>query len=138
MDVSIRFEVPFVRGKGRPRFVKATGRTYTPDKTAEAMNAIRAAYIAAGGSMAPDDAEVSVHITTVRPLPKTSPKRIDSEPDTHKPDIDNIAKLVLDALNGTAWRDDAQVTDLVVGKCRRMRGAVPRTYVWVDWSTDEQ
>lgn len=136
--MSIRFEVPFVRGKGRARFVRATGRAYTPDKTMEAMYAVRAAYVAAGGTKAPAGAEVSVHITAMRPLPKTAPKSIEDEPDIHRPDVDNLAKLVLDALNGTAWDDDAQVTDLVVGKCRRMRGAVPRTYVWIDWSTDEQ
>lgn len=136
--MSIRFYVPFVLGKGRARFMKGSGRAYTPRKTADAMESIRAAYAAAGGAKAPDGAEVSVHITTIRPLPKTAPKSVEDEPDIHRPDADNVAKLVLDALNGTAWDDDAQVTDLVVGKCRRIRGAVPRTYVWVDWSTDEQ
>lgn len=30
--------------------------------------------------------------------------------------MDNIAKIVLDALNGEAWRDDAEVTELSVKK----------------------
>lgn len=136
--MSARFYVPFVLGKGRARFMKGSGRAYTPRKTADAMESIRAAYAAAGGSKAPEGAEVSVHITTIRPLPKTTPRRIEDEPDVHKPDVDNIAKLVLDALNGVAWEDDAQVTDLVVGKCRRTRGVEPRTYVWIDWSVDGQ
>ena len=136
--MSIRFEVPFVLGKGRARFMKGSGRAYTPRKTADAMESIRAAYAAAGGAKAPEGAEVSVHITTIRPLPKTAPKSVGDEPDIHRPDADNVAKLFLDALNGTAWDDDAQVTDLVVGKCRRMRGVEPRTIVWIDWSTDEQ
>ena len=33
-----------------------------------------------------------------------------------KPDSDNIAKLVLDSLNGFAWSDDAKVTRLIVEK----------------------
>ena len=33
-----------------------------------------------------------------------------------KPDGDNIAKLVLDALNGIAWHDDNAVCELVVRK----------------------
>lgn len=131
-----RFSVPFVRGKGRVRFVRATGRTYTPDATSEAMERIRAAYVAAGGTKAPEGVEISVHITTLRPLPKTRPKCVEEEADTYKPDCDNIAKLVLDALTGTAWDDDAQVTDLVVGKCPRMRGVGARTFVWVDWGDD--
>lgn len=35
---------------------------------------------------------------------------------TKKPDVDNIVKIVLDALNGLAWHDDAQVTFLAVSK----------------------
>jgi Holliday junction resolvase RusA-like endonuclease len=33
---------------------------------------------------------------------------------TKKPDADNIAKVILDALNGIAYRDDTQVVDLTV------------------------
>ena len=33
-----------------------------------------------------------------------------------KPDLDNIAKGICDALNGIAWKDDKQITDLYVGK----------------------
>ena len=58
---------------------------------------------------------------TSRQLPKSTPKRVLSEPDTHKPDADNIAKIVLDALNGVAWLDDAQVTSLTVVKLDRTR-----------------
>ena len=132
------FRVPFVKGKGRVRFVKQTGRTYTPDATAEAMERIRQAYIAAGGTKAPEGAEVSVHITTVRPLPKSRPKRIESEPDIYRPDVDNLSKLVLDALNGVAWDDDAQVTELVAGKAERVRGVTETTYVWISWEVPNE
>ena len=37
-------------------------------------------------------------------------------PYTKKPDIDNVSKAVLDALNGVAYDDDAQVYDLRVQK----------------------
>ena len=37
-------------------------------------------------------------------------------PCTIKPDCDNIAKIVLDALNGLAYDDDSQVTELEVHK----------------------
>lgn len=33
-----------------------------------------------------------------------------------KPDCDNIAKAILDALNGIAYKDDSQVAELVVKK----------------------
>jgi Holliday junction resolvase RusA-like endonuclease len=35
---------------------------------------------------------------------------------TKKPDIDNIAKIILDGLNGIAWDDDKQIVELLVGK----------------------
>lgn len=35
---------------------------------------------------------------------------------TKKPDLDNVAKIVCDALNGVAYKDDAQIVDLKVHK----------------------
>lgn len=35
---------------------------------------------------------------------------------TKKPDTDNIAKAICDALNGVAYRDDAQICCLTVQK----------------------
>ena len=35
---------------------------------------------------------------------------------TVKPDCDNLVKAILDALNGVAWYDDAQIVDLQVKK----------------------
>lgn len=131
------FSVPFVRGKGRVRFVRQTGRTYTPDATAEAMERIRMAYVEAGGEKAPKGQPVGVLIMVRRPLPATRPKRMTSEPDVYKPDVDNIAKLVLDALNGCAWEDDTQVMDLQVMKARRTRGVEPETRVAVVWKEEE-
>jgi Holliday junction resolvase RusA-like endonuclease len=119
---AVNFDVALVRGKGRVRFVRQTGRTYTPDATAEAMEQVRAAYVVrAQGTMAPKGAPVMVEIDTFRPLPKSRPKKVTHEPDVFKPDADNVAKLVLDALNGTAWHDDTQVTDLEVHKHERSR-----------------
>lgn len=33
-----------------------------------------------------------------------------------KPDVDNLTKPILDALNGVVWEDDGQVAHLTVGK----------------------
>ena len=37
-------------------------------------------------------------------------------PSIPRPDVDNAAKAVLDALNGVAWEDDSQVERLGVEK----------------------
>ena len=134
MREAVIFTVPLVRGKGRPRYVRQTGRAFTPDKTVEAMERIRMAYLEkAGGKSAPRGAEVAVVITTSRPLPKSRPKRVTQEPDVYKPDIDNITKLVLDALNGVAWADDTQVTELQARKSPRTRRSEELTRVAVIW-----
>lgn len=49
------------------------------------------------------------------------PKRIERERDTTKPDIDNVLKAVLDALNGVAYKDDSQVVEVRVVKHDRTR-----------------
>lgn len=134
----VEFDVPLVRGKGRVRFVRATGRTYTPDETALAMERIRMAYdrAARNGARAPKGVPVLVSIDTWRPLPRSRPKRVEFEPDVYKPDADNVAKLVLDALNGTAWSDDTQVTDLEVHKHERSRiSEDDLMHVEVSWPT---
>lgn len=75
--------------------------------------------------------QISVSIAVFRALPKSRPKKIASEPDTVKPDVDNIAKTVLDALNGVAYADDSQVVRLVVNKFPRERREEHIT-VWID------
>ncbi|HHL2031183.1 RusA family crossover junction endodeoxyribonuclease [Clostridium perfringens] len=38
------------------------------------------------------------------------------EKPTKKPDADNIAKIILDSLNGIAYKDDSQIIELMVVK----------------------
>lgn len=48
-----------------------------------------------------------------------------------KPDCDNVAKAVLDALTGVAWLDDSQVVKLTVGKRVAAGDETPGTRVVV-------
>lgn len=119
---SVSFDVfGKVKGKGRPRFTRG-GRPYTPKATRDYERAIREAYEnATGRPPEPFSGPIAVCIKTYRQLPKSTPKSVTSEPDTHKPDADNVAKIVLDALNGVAWEDDAQVVRLTAYKLDRTR-----------------
>lgn len=106
-----------VVGSARPRVTRRG--TYIPQKTRDYRNRIKGAFMEAGGMRR--SGPVSVRVYVYRELPKSRPKRVESEPDTFKPDVDNIAKNVLDALNGIAWDDDSQVVELIVRKYPRSR-----------------
>lgn len=105
-----RFTVPFVMGKQRPRFGR--GRTYTPRETAQREADIADAYVRLTDTKAPSGVPVRIDITERRALPKKAPKRLRAECDLGKPDLDNVMKLVLDALNGVAYEDDSQVVEV--------------------------
>lgn len=107
-------------GKGRPRFSNAGGfvRTYTPDKTVDFENLVRLEWHNAGHDML--HGNISADIRAFFPIPKSVSKKkregMIHASFPHKPDCDNIAKAVLDALNGIAYEDDSQVVELEVTK----------------------
>lgn len=89
---------------------------YTPQQTIDEERAVGLAYKGPR-----HEGPVSVRIDVYRALPASRPKRTVSEPDTVTPDADNIAKAVLDGLNGVAYVDDKQVVELHVYKHDRVR-----------------
>jgi Holliday junction resolvase RusA-like endonuclease len=115
----IRFIVPGAPiGKGRPRFSRATGRAYTPAQTHSYEAQIKQFAVVALNGGEPLDGPVALHIEAwfATPASWSKRKRLETVLHTSKPDADNIGKLVGDALNGLAWRDDSQVSDLIVRK----------------------
>lgn len=105
-------------GKGRPRFFK--GHAVTPKNTREYEKKVKAEYNNQGGQLF--EAPVRVNITAFKKIPKSYPKKrirailAGIEQAVSKPDVDNICKIILDALNGTAYKDDTQVVRLVISK----------------------
>lgn len=66
--------------------------------------------------------------------PKT-PRKSEPHPAdwrTARPDIDNLVKGVMDAMNGLAWEDDAQVAEIVARKIHAQQGEKPRVDVRVE------
>ena len=109
-------------GKQRPRYSAKTKRMYTPTETRSFEDKVqwyftRKYSIATEPSTKPFKAKI---IAVFRP-PQSLSKRKKEEllfgvNYTKKPDADNIAKIVLDSLNGLAYKDDSQVTLLSVFK----------------------
>lgn len=131
------FSVDEVMACPRPRHMR-NGHTYMPTEYTAYKRRVAEAYLAAGGGHM-GAAPVALTIDVMRHLPDGRPKRVSSEPDTVRPDVDNIAKGVMDALNGVAYDDDAQVVSLCVLKCERMRGCPDRMRVNVEpWNEGEE
>ena len=109
--ISIKFTVyGKTQGKARPRF-RRQGLAYTPKKTVYYENAVKDCYVLSGG-INYDTAPIQIKITAYFKKAKTN--KMDFP--TLKPDADNIAKAVCDALNGIAYKDDKQITCLTVDK----------------------
>ena len=117
------FEIPGpVTGKGRPRINTYTCRAYTPNKTKEYEELAKQYFILKYPRHIPIEGRVKVSIIAYFKIPKGTNKKNEElmlngiiSP-TKKPDIDNIEKIVLDAMNSLAFKDDNQITKLEIEK----------------------
>lgn len=123
-------------GEPRARFARVGRfvRTYTTAKSTsyrslvqhyvgEAMRASR---------LEPIVGPIVVEIDAFSACPKTQQRKREptpQRPSTTKPDVDNVAKIILDSLNGVAWIDDAQVCDVRVRKYIAAQDQPPRVVV---------
>lgn len=109
-------------GKGRPKFVRATGRTYTPEKTVVYENLVQLQYELQSNGVRFGTLPVGITIKACFAPPKSASKKMrelmleNKIRPCKKPDADNIAKAVCDALNGIAYDDDSQIVELNVEK----------------------
>ena len=117
-----------IQPKQRPRFKRCGAfiQTYTPQPTLDYQKMVADAYKQKYGDMKLTGA-LKMEINAFFNVPKSYSKKKRNElygrPDTaHNGDIDNVAKSILDGLNGVAYDDDTIVYDLHITKY----------YVWSD------
>ena len=125
MTFTVMFSVDGIpHGKGRPRF-RRTGNfvsTYTDAKTKTYEALVKEEAQKAMGSSEPIETPISFYCYIRLPVPKSySKKRIEaclsgSELPTKKPDWDNVAKSVADAMNGVIYLDDSQIVQATITK----------------------
>ena len=133
-------------GEGRPRAVRMGPRVRVHAAPKSAIwRAVAAQQMAAEwGDRSPWPSMCGVAITAYMPRPKSRPKDVSKEAWTlgsaiaraQKPDVDNIAKAVLDAIvQAGIIVDDTQVVRLIVFRlmCGTDRDATPRVEVRVDF-----
>lgn len=122
-------------GKARPRMNTRTGRAYTPTNTKMYEYALRQWFIREYPYFKPIETRVKVTIIAYFDIPKSTSKKKEAEmlleniSPTKKPDIDNIIKIILDAMNKFAFKDDTQVTKLEIEK---KYAESPKIYVKIE------
>ncbi len=135
---TVQFEIPCDPiAKGRPRF--GNGRTYTPPETAayESRVALYGRQAMAAQALRPMGGALFMQLEMLMPIPRsfTKAQRLAVVAGqllpTGRPDADNLAKAVLDGLEGICYVNDAQVVNLNVKKAY---SAIPKVLVWISES----
>lgn len=133
MAKEVKFVVPGEpQGKARPRFNTHTGHAITPAKTANYETLAQWEYTRQCGYKFPDDAMLDMRIIAYYAVPKSDSKKLRARKlagevrPTKKPDMDNVIKIIADALNTVAYRDDTQIVDC---QCRKFYSEEPRVEV---------
>ena len=124
MSAAIYFVVPGAPyGKGRPRASSRGGfvRLYTPAATVAYEGEIARLAEIARADWPVMATPMSLRVIAHHPIPVSWPKKkqqaaLAGDLIPGKPDLDNVAKAVLDALNGVIYEDDKQVIRLVAEK----------------------
>lgn len=108
-------------GKERPRYSAKTHRMYTPTRTSTFEEKVKVAFLSKYNiqtelSEKPFRAVINVCYKPSKSLSKKKQQDLLYRECTKRPDCDNIAKAILDALNGLAYKDDKQITYLSIEK----------------------
>lgn len=120
-----KFSIPGeAKGKGRPKFFRRGNfvGTYTPDQTTSYENLVKVSYKQAYPENEIIRGPVEMKITVNTAIPKSYSKKKahfamnNIIRPTKKPDLDNIAKIIADSLNGIAYEDDKQIVSLTINK----------------------
>ena len=135
--MKVSFTIPMKpTGKGRPR-LGARGRVFTPARTKAYENFIKGCYWEQCDGFYFADRPITLHIKAYMPIltkfkksEKEAALRGELKPSA-KPDVDNILKAILDALNEVAYDDDRFIYQLTI---ERIYSDNPRTEVII---TDE-
>ena len=119
----IEFEViGKIQPKQRPRFMRrgAFIQTYTPEPTLKYQKLVADSYLAKYDGIKLTGAlvmNIDAFFNVPKSLSKKKKMELYGKPNVqHNGDIDNVAKSILDGLNGVAYDDDTIVYDLHIRK----------------------
>ncbi len=132
---AVSFVIPGApTGKGRPRLSARNGfaHAYTPKLTRTREGIVASLAMDAMAGRVATTHPVVVLVAVEAPIPASWSKRKKAEaaglPCPCKPDLDNVVKLILDAINGIVFADDKQVVSISASKAY---SDTPRTTVQI-------
>ena len=124
MDIYVIKVVPEPQKK--TRFANRGGRIFTYNPSAKYEESIRKeikkTIIEYNSSITPIEAPVFLRINLFLPIPKSTPKKKKMEMlskrihHIKKPDVDNLAYPIVNALKGILYKDDSQIVELHASK----------------------
>lgn len=138
---SIAFVVPGQpMSQPRARFARMGGhvRTYDPKEAVAYKDTVRGAFMgeqALSGWKRIEEGSISLEVIArfERPVSKCSKKvPRGAEWMAGGKDADNVAKIIMDALNHVAWKDDRLVAHLRVFKVMCAQGQAPSVTVTIE------
>lgn len=121
---------PVPKARARTMRTKAgKSFSYTPQPTAAAEATVRAAFLQSGQEPIPRGLPLQIEMVFWLDRPPSAPKK--RQHPTVRPDLDNLFKLVKDALQGLAFHDDCEVVAATLEKCYTAYPDPARTEVWI-------
>jgi Holliday junction resolvase RusA-like endonuclease len=112
-----------IKSKGRPRATffekgnKRFAKMYTPKDTFIYENLVKTEYRNQCGTIFYENGlPLIVEIKAYFSIPESKKSMYPQVACTKNKDLDNIAKIILDGLNGIAFDDDKQIVKLIVSK----------------------
>lgn len=114
-------------GQGRRRFTVKSQRDF--------QNAVRAAWTDKYAEAPVLDGAIVLQAFFWMPRPKAKmwkKKAMPRYPHTHSPDLSNLLKNIEDALEGLAYRNDAQIYDIRTRKIVVDGHSQPMITIWIE------
>ena len=108
--------------QGRPRFTK-TGIAYDPPQSRKFKAQLAQLILAQDLPPKPFTGKISVRVEIYRQFKSATTPKFG--------DVDNLAKIILDAINdtGVVWKDDRLITELTIVKAT---ASEPRVEIWIE------
>jgi len=120
--------------KGRPRWSQWGPGPFTPKKTVAYETLIKELFAIKYPNFKPLEGSLSLNMIAQFSVPKSASKKKRAEMlagkirPTKKPDTSNIIKIIEDALNFFAYRDDSQITMV---SARKVYGEIPQVWITI-------